>query len=75
VISGIPMVGNPIALRKAIVGQGMKVLRPGGFMLQYSYSPVAPIPAKDFGVEAKLARYVFRNLPPASVWRYTRKSA
>ena len=71
VISGIPMVGNPIELRRAIVGQGMKVVRPGGFMLQYSYSPIAPIPAKDFGVKAKLARYVFWNFPPASVWRYT----
>ena len=59
VISGIPMVGNPISLRRAIVAQGMKVVRPGGFMLQYSYSPVAPIPAKEFGVRAKLARYAF----------------
>ena len=67
--------GNPIELRRAIVGQGMKVVRPGGFMLQYSYSPIAPIPAKEFGVEAKLARYVLWNFPPASVWRYTAKPA
>jgi phosphatidylethanolamine/phosphatidyl-N-methylethanolamine N-methyltransferase len=72
VISGVPMVGNPISLRRAIVEQGFKVLRPGGFMLQYSYSPVAPIPAKDFGVTAKLVRYVFWNFPPATVWKYTR---
>jgi phosphatidylethanolamine/phosphatidyl-N-methylethanolamine N-methyltransferase len=72
VISGIPMVGNPIPLRRAIVGQGMKVVRPGGFMLQYSYSPVAPIPAKDFGVKARLARYVLWNFPPASVWKITK---
>ncbi|MFO1046855.1 MAG: hypothetical protein U1E52_03005 [Geminicoccaceae bacterium] len=72
VISGIPMVGNPISLRRAIVGQGMKAVRPGGFMLQYSYSPIAPIPAKEFGVTAKLARYVLWNFPPASVWKYTR---
>ena len=75
VISGIPMVGNPIALRKAIVEQGFKVLPPGGFMLQYSYSPVAPIPAKEFGVKAKLARYVLWNFPPATVWKYTRGTA
>ena len=72
VISGIPMVGNPISLRRAIVGQGMKAVRPGGFMLQYSYSPIAPIPAADFGVKASLARYVLWNVPPASVWKYTK---
>ena len=44
-------------------------------MLQYSYSPVAPVPAEKFGVEAKIARYVLWNFPPASVWRYTRKAA
>jgi phosphatidylethanolamine/phosphatidyl-N-methylethanolamine N-methyltransferase len=72
VISGIPMVGNPMWLRRAIVEQGFKVVRPGGFMLQYSYSPVAPIPAKEFGVKARLARYVLWNLPPATVWKYTK---
>ena len=72
VISGIPMVGNPISLRRAIVEQGFKVLPRGGFMLQYSYSPVAPIPAREFGVTAKLARYVLWNFPPATVWKYTR---
>jgi phosphatidylethanolamine/phosphatidyl-N-methylethanolamine N-methyltransferase len=75
VISGIPMVGNPMSLRRAIVEQGFKVLRPGGFMLQYSYSPVAPIPAKEFGVTAKLARYVLWNFPPATVWKYTREAS
>ena len=46
VISGVPMVGNPIPLRRAIVTQGMKAVRPGGFMLQYSYSPVGPDPGR-----------------------------
>jgi phosphatidylethanolamine/phosphatidyl-N-methylethanolamine N-methyltransferase len=38
--------------------------------LQYSYSPVAPIPARKLGVEAKLVKFVVRNLPPATVWRF-----
>ena len=37
-----------------------------------SYSPIAPIPAADFGVKARLARYVMWNFPPASVWKYTK---
>jgi phosphatidylethanolamine/phosphatidyl-N-methylethanolamine N-methyltransferase len=41
-------------------------------MLQYSYSPIAPIPAKKLGVDVKLIKFVLRNLPPATVWRYRR---
>ena len=49
--------------------------RPGGCMLQYSYSPIAPIPAKKLGVDARLVKFVLRNLPPATVWRYRRLAA
>lgn len=72
VISGLPMVGMPFDFHKAIIGQGFKNVRPGGFMLQYSYSPVAPIPAAKLGVEAKIARFVPLNVPPAFVWKYTK---
>jgi phosphatidylethanolamine/phosphatidyl-N-methylethanolamine N-methyltransferase len=72
VISGLPMVGMPFDFHKAIIGQGFRNVRPGGFMLQYSYSPVAPIPAAKLGVEAKIARFVPLNVPPAFVWKYTK---
>ena len=39
-------------------------------MLQYSYSPISPIPAKKLGVKAEIVRFVLRNVPPATVWRY-----
>ena len=72
VISGLPMVGMPFEFQQAIIEQGFKVMRPGGFMLQYSYSPIAPIPAKKLGVKARIARYVLWNFPPAAVWCYTK---
>jgi phosphatidylethanolamine/phosphatidyl-N-methylethanolamine N-methyltransferase len=72
VISGLPMVGMPPAFHKAIIDQGFKVMRPGGFMLQYSYSPVAPVPARQLGLEARIARFVPINVPPAFVWKYRR---
>lgn len=72
VISGLPMVGMPFAFQQAIIEQGFKTTRPGGFMLQYSYSPVPPVPAKKLGIEARIARFVPLNFPPAYVWRYTR---
>lgn len=73
VVSGLPMVGMPFEFHQAIVTQGLKVLDEGGVMLQYSYSPVPPIPAKKLGVRAELVKYVLWNFPPATVWRYSRR--
>jgi phosphatidylethanolamine/phosphatidyl-N-methylethanolamine N-methyltransferase len=75
VISGLPMVNMPLAFQRAIVEQGLAAVAPGGCMLQYSYSPISPVPAKKLGVEAKLVRFVLRNVPPATVWRYRRLDA
>lgn len=75
VISGLPMVGMPDTFQKAIIDQGFKVVRRGGYMLQYSYSPVAPVPAKKLGIKARIARFVLLNVPPAYVWKYTRPAA
>jgi phosphatidylethanolamine/phosphatidyl-N-methylethanolamine N-methyltransferase len=72
VISGLPRVNMPLAFQRAIVEQGLAAVAPGGCMLQYSYSPISPIPAKKLGVEAKLVKFVLRNVPPATVWRYRR---
>ncbi len=74
VLSGLPMVGMPELFQRAIVEQSFKVMKPGSFMLQYSYSPIAPVPAAKFGITARIARYVLWNFPPAAVWRYTKKS-
>jgi phosphatidylethanolamine/phosphatidyl-N-methylethanolamine N-methyltransferase len=75
VISGLPMVGMPFEFQRSIIEQGFKAVRPGGFMLQYSYSPVAPIPARRLGVRAQLVRRVALNFPPAFVWRYRHLAA
>lgn len=70
VISGLPMVNMPLAFQRAIVEQSFALLGPGGRLLQYSYSPVPPIRAKKLGVRAELIKYVIRNVPPATVWRF-----
>lgn len=76
VISGLPVVGMPFEFQKAIVDQGMQAMHgkgnDDGFMLQYSYSPIAPLPAERLGLKVTRARYVLRNFPPAAVWKYTR---
>jgi phosphatidylethanolamine/phosphatidyl-N-methylethanolamine N-methyltransferase len=76
IISGLPMVTMPLAFQRAIIEQSFELLGPDGYLLQYSYSPVAPIPARKLGVDAKLVKFVVRNVPPATVWRFRpRRSA
>lgn len=72
VISGLPMVGMPYEFQKSIIDQGFRVQAPGSFVLQYSYSPVPPVPAKRLGIKAQLVRWVPLNFPPAAIWRYRR---
>lgn len=72
VISGLPMVGMPFPFQRAIIDQAFRVQRPGSFVLQYSYSPIAPVPARRLGIRAELVRWVPLNFPPAAVWRYRR---
>lgn len=72
VVSGLPMVGMPLPFKRAIVEQGFKVLKGQGHMIQYSYSPLSPVPAKDLGIKSEIAQFVFRNVPPAFVWKYTK---
>jgi phosphatidylethanolamine/phosphatidyl-N-methylethanolamine N-methyltransferase len=70
VVSGLPMVNMPFDFQKAIVEQSFKSMKPDGALLQYSYSPIRPIPAKKLGVKAELVKFVIRNVPPATVWRF-----
>lgn len=73
VVSGLPMVNMPFAFQEGVMRQSFEVLPENGFVLQYSYSPVSPIPAERLGLEAELVRYVLRNVPPAAVWRFSRR--
>lgn len=74
VISGLPMVNMPLTFQRAIVEQSFGAMAGRGCLLQYSYAPICPIPAKKLGVRAELVRYVLRNVPPATVWRFRKLS-
>jgi phosphatidylethanolamine/phosphatidyl-N-methylethanolamine N-methyltransferase len=75
VVSGLPMIGRPREFHHAIVEACFAVLRPGGAILQYTYSPVSPLPRKQLGITGKLMGWAASNLPPATVWRFTRAEA
>ena len=50
-----------------------RVLQPGGTMVQYTYGIRCPVPERTLvrsRVQAQRAARVWRNVPPAFVWRF-----
>ena len=74
-IAGLLGVPLGLAFQRAVIHQSLDLLGADGRLLQYSYSPISPIPARKLGVEAKLVKFVVRNVPPATLWRFRRRRA
>lgn len=76
VLSGLPLLSMPHALRRAIVEAAFAVLRPGGKFVQFTYGARPPLPAEmmeDMGLRATEAGpRIWANLPPAQVYVVTR---
>lgn len=73
VVSSLPLRPMKFATQQTIIDAVFDVLVPGGAMLQYTYPPGRPLPAARLGLTIECAGRIFWNLPPASVWRITRK--
>jgi phosphatidylethanolamine/phosphatidyl-N-methylethanolamine N-methyltransferase len=72
VVSSLPLVSLPKGARDRIVNGAFAVLSPGGRFVQYTYGLFSPLPRKELGLEGRKVAFAGINLPPASVWRYTR---
>lgn len=73
VISGMPMTAMPQDVQRQIIDASFEVMDQTGEFLQYTYRPgISPLRAKNFGLEKQRIGMAFRNLPPATVWRYQR---
>ena len=71
IASGIPLLNFAPEKRQSLIEASLEQLRPGAPFVQFSYGFCAPISAPD-GATARLAAFVWRNLPPARVWVYRR---
>jgi phosphatidylethanolamine/phosphatidyl-N-methylethanolamine N-methyltransferase len=72
VVSGLPMINIPEGIRKQILDSCFQIMSEGGLFLQYTYSPKSSINEKVYQLQKKRIGTVFRNLPPATVWAYSR---
>jgi phosphatidylethanolamine/phosphatidyl-N-methylethanolamine N-methyltransferase len=72
IISCLPLVSLPRSLVRRVIEGGFEILHPEGRFIQFTYGVVSPIPLRHFGVQGRRVCRVWRNVPPAAVWRYTR---
>lgn len=75
VVSGLPLLSFSDELQANILRAVFDVLRPGGRYIQFTYGPRPPVKREitaDLGLSVRRHATVFRNLPPASVYVYTR---
>jgi phosphatidylethanolamine/phosphatidyl-N-methylethanolamine N-methyltransferase len=76
VISGLPLLTMPPRKVMSILSGAFTYLRPGGSFYQFTYGPRCPVPRPildRLGLKARRIGGTVRNLPPASVYRITRR--
>jgi len=77
IVSGLPLRSLTARCRDAIIAEAFAVLAPGGVFVQFTYGLAGPVPLVTAGADTLIgqrARWIFRNLPPAALWRYRRRA-
>jgi phosphatidylethanolamine/phosphatidyl-N-methylethanolamine N-methyltransferase len=75
IVSSLPLLSMPKRLRHRIVEQSFALLSERGSMVQFTYGIASPLPEREFPVAGKVMGLVWRNIPPAVIWRYQRSAA
>ena len=75
IVSGLGVLSMGRALQHEIYAAAFDCLRPGGRLIQFTYGPQPPLAdevARELGLQAERGDFVLRNVPPATVYVYTR---
>lgn len=72
VVSSLPLLSLPKQMRRRIVEESFALLGERGIFVQYTYGVASPLPAPEFGLCGHVAQRIWRNFPPAVVWRFRR---
>jgi len=75
VLSGLGMLSIPRATQRAILVGVFDVLREGGCFIQFTYGPASPVSRdllNELGLKVTRAGVAWLNVPPATVYVYTR---
>lgn len=72
VVSSLPLLSMPKSLRQRIVEQAFALLDEKGALVQFTYGVASPIAACGLDLVGEVVARVWRNFPPAAVWRFYR---
>lgn len=75
-VSSLPLLSMHCLTRLRVLSQIFGVLDSCGTLVQFTYSPLPPIPdalTRALGVSGTRVARVLCNLPPAAVWVYTKQ--
>ena len=76
IVSSLGLRAMPADLVEEIIRNANMCLRIGGVFVQYSYRAGSPVPeelCRRLGWKVEVMERVWRNLPPATVYRYTKQ--
>ena len=76
VVSGLPLLNMSTRKIVSIVGGAFSYIRPGGAFYQFTYGMTCPVPRPildRLGLKATLLDRAMLNVPPAAVYRLTRR--
>ncbi|MGR9250286.1 class I SAM-dependent methyltransferase [Rhizobium leguminosarum] len=76
VISGLPLLAMRPDDVQALLEGCFSKLRPHGAFYQFTYGPKCPVPVEildSLGLVSKRIGWTFRNIPPAAVYRISRR--
>lgn len=73
VISSLPLLSMPHNVRKGILEQVFQVLPEDGYFTQFTYGLLSPVPPehmRELSLKGYARKRVWRNFPPARIWRF-----
>jgi phosphatidylethanolamine/phosphatidyl-N-methylethanolamine N-methyltransferase len=76
IVSGLGLLTMPPVLQQEILGAAFECLDPDGVFVQFTYGHAAPVAdsvVQHLGLEVHRGDFVLRNVPPATVYVYSRK--
>lgn len=78
VVSGLGLLSMPRAVQRSVLSAAFSVLAPEGRLIQFTYGPVSPVVGEllsELDLVATRSRLTWWNLPPATVWVFTRATS
>ncbi|WP_036289191.1 class I SAM-dependent methyltransferase [Methylosinus sp. PW1] len=77
IVSSLPLLNQPESDRLRLLDQGFEMMAPGGIIIQFTYGLFSPMPLKrhpNGSAFTAVGSQVWANIPPARVWRYSRRA-